>query len=372
MLIPMKCPNLFVFLLVTVSLFGAAYAHGRLINPPGRSSMWRFGFQTPKNYNDNELFCGGFSHQQSLGGKCGLCGDPYDQSPPRENEAGGKYAKGIISRRYRKGSQMDITIQITANHLGYFEFRLCDNNDVTKPITNECLKHLLVNSETKETKHPIGTVKGNITITVDLPQNLTCSQCVIQWRYHTGNSWGNDETGQGVGYGPQEEFYACADIAIFNEDVVNKMQPSITSPAKEKVTTLFSTKGTPTTMFSTKGTLTTMSSTTATPTTMSSTKATPTLSSILKLSTSRESPTFSTKAEELLTSTKARPDALTTTTMAQTKPTTPLKHTQSAPPSPSSDTLSCVSLSLVTTDFWCNSSCNHVPPYCPPTVCHCS
>jgi hypothetical protein len=35
--------------------------HGRLIDPPSRSSAWRFGFNTTINYNDNELFCGGFN-----------------------------------------------------------------------------------------------------------------------------------------------------------------------------------------------------------------------------------------------------------------------------------------------------------------------
>lgn len=34
--------------------------HGRLLDPPARASMWRVGFSTPKNYNDNQLNCGGF------------------------------------------------------------------------------------------------------------------------------------------------------------------------------------------------------------------------------------------------------------------------------------------------------------------------
>ena len=38
-------------------------AHGRLMDPPARNSMWRFGFPNPVNYNDNELFCGGFAGQ---------------------------------------------------------------------------------------------------------------------------------------------------------------------------------------------------------------------------------------------------------------------------------------------------------------------
>ena len=33
--------------------------HGRLIEPPSRASMWRYGFDTPIDYNDNQLFCGG-------------------------------------------------------------------------------------------------------------------------------------------------------------------------------------------------------------------------------------------------------------------------------------------------------------------------
>ena len=35
--------------------------HGRMRVPPSRSSMWRDGFGTPTNYDDNQLFCGGFN-----------------------------------------------------------------------------------------------------------------------------------------------------------------------------------------------------------------------------------------------------------------------------------------------------------------------
>lgn len=53
--------------------------HGRLIEPPSRATMWRYGFDTPPNYNDHELYCGGYSRQwQRNGGKCGICGDAYD------------------------------------------------------------------------------------------------------------------------------------------------------------------------------------------------------------------------------------------------------------------------------------------------------
>ncbi len=33
--------------------------HGMMLDPPARASMWRFGFNTPINYDDNGLNCGG-------------------------------------------------------------------------------------------------------------------------------------------------------------------------------------------------------------------------------------------------------------------------------------------------------------------------
>ena len=40
---------------------------------------FRYGFNTPPNYNDHELYCGGYSRQwRTNEGKCGICGDPWD------------------------------------------------------------------------------------------------------------------------------------------------------------------------------------------------------------------------------------------------------------------------------------------------------
>lgn len=33
--------------------------HGMMWDPPARSTMWRLGFNTPINYDDNALNCGG-------------------------------------------------------------------------------------------------------------------------------------------------------------------------------------------------------------------------------------------------------------------------------------------------------------------------
>ena len=65
-----------------------------------------------------------------MDGKCGVCGDPYDG--PRDNEAGGMYASGIISAHYSPGDVMEVFLDIHANHDGWNEWRLCPNNDVNK------------------------------------------------------------------------------------------------------------------------------------------------------------------------------------------------------------------------------------------------
>ena len=48
-------------------------------------------------------------------GRCGICGDPWDEKQPRKNEAGGKYGKGIITEHYSEGQVS--TIQKRNNYL---------------------------------------------------------------------------------------------------------------------------------------------------------------------------------------------------------------------------------------------------------------
>lgn len=44
-----------------LTLVRSTQGHGRLIEPPSRASMWRYGYNTPVNYLDNQLFCGGYT-----------------------------------------------------------------------------------------------------------------------------------------------------------------------------------------------------------------------------------------------------------------------------------------------------------------------
>ncbi|KAK6959371.1 cell wall integrity and stress response component 4 [Biomphalaria glabrata] len=198
--------------------------HGRLMDPPARNSMWRLGFPNPVNYNDNELYCGGRMTQWARNnGKCGVCGDPHHAK--REHEAGGKYANGIITREYKQGDVIDVAVHVTANHKGFFEFRICPVEDPKVEVTQECLdKIVLEKADGNGTKYFLPESQSNqfFNVSLRLPSDLTCKQCVIQWKYRTGNTWDKDETGKFcVGCGPQEEFYNCADVTIHGKSVPN-------------------------------------------------------------------------------------------------------------------------------------------------------
>lgn len=129
-----------------LSLIDWIESHGRLIEPPSRASAWRYGFDTPHNYNDHELYCGGFTRQWVKNeGKCGVCGDAWDSKlvkvnlqfhrlliivrfcrrKPRAHEYGGVFGQGVIVRKYGVGATVNIRVELTANHNGYFEFRIC-------------------------------------------------------------------------------------------------------------------------------------------------------------------------------------------------------------------------------------------------------
>ena len=198
---------------LSLGLIASVLGHGYLLDPPSRNTAWRFGFDNPKHFTDNELNCGGFSNQWNKNnGKCGVCGDPYEKKDP-EFIVPGAYAKGIITKTYEMGQEIEVLVELTSNHRGYFVFRL--GKIGTPPITEEKLTHVL--------KQPNGWKKWMLTsnrndkfrIKLKLPEGLTCDHCVLQWWYSAGNNWGCDGDGTcGLGHGPQETFVNCADIRI--------------------------------------------------------------------------------------------------------------------------------------------------------------
>lgn len=49
------------FVILFVVFVGEVWGHGMVLDPPNRSSLWRFDEKAPVNYNDNENFCGGYA-----------------------------------------------------------------------------------------------------------------------------------------------------------------------------------------------------------------------------------------------------------------------------------------------------------------------
>lgn len=127
-----------------------------------------------------------FQHQwQMNSGKCGVCGDPVDLSP-RQNEVGGKFANGIISRYYSTNDTfINIIVEVKKNMRGYFEFRLCPEVSESVPVTHACLDkyQLEVAGHGKqfEAMH-----EGMNHLQIRLPTGVACERCVLQWKWHTG------------------------------------------------------------------------------------------------------------------------------------------------------------------------------------------
>ena len=75
-------------------------------------------------------------HQQNLGGKCGICGDPWDG--PKPHEVPGRYANGIIVDNFKSGHEVEVTVQVTKYHKGYFEFKWCPNDNINEDPVQDC------------------------------------------------------------------------------------------------------------------------------------------------------------------------------------------------------------------------------------------
>ena len=53
------------------------------------------------------------------------------------HEIGGIFANGILGRRYSAGQVIDIEVELTSNHMGYFELHLCPMSEY-RSETQEC------------------------------------------------------------------------------------------------------------------------------------------------------------------------------------------------------------------------------------------
>jgi hypothetical protein len=124
------------------------------------------------------------------GGQCGVCGDVWNSTVPRDHELGGRYVSGIIVRRYKTSGTANVIVELTATHRGYFEFRLCplDGLENGKDASWDCLNSYQLNIRGSNNKQYIvdDSLPMKHQMTVELPDGLECQHCVLQWKYNTG------------------------------------------------------------------------------------------------------------------------------------------------------------------------------------------
>ena len=115
-------------------------------------------------------------------------------------------------------------MDLTANHGGYFEFRLCPINDRKTHATQECFDKnpLLIQDITGEDfKYHIRdrSKQGHMNMTVRLPAALSCRHCVMQWRYWTGERLWQISRKQNLGFGQKAWTPAHPNQNIFHSTV---------------------------------------------------------------------------------------------------------------------------------------------------------
>jgi len=104
---------------------------------------------------------------------------------------------------------------VTAAHKGYFEFKLCPKSSAEELTTQECLDKNILKLADGSTQFTGIETSGIYHVPIQLPADISCDHCVIQWHYKAGNSWGVcEDGGQKMGCGAQETFVNCADVAI--------------------------------------------------------------------------------------------------------------------------------------------------------------
>ena len=82
-----------------------------------------------------------------------------------------------------------MTAKITANHKGYFEFRLCaDKQSMDELANQECFDKHVLQFDDGSTRFHIDSATGFKDVLVKLPDGVTCQYCVLQWTYTAGRN----------------------------------------------------------------------------------------------------------------------------------------------------------------------------------------
>jgi len=227
--------------IATVSLAAASVnAHGYLKTPAARN--WARSIPEHMTYEPQSLPAGGPGSVFENGGYAhGMCGDSKANPDQKWN------MPGQVQASYTEGETIDMSVVITAHHSGWFEAQLCDKQDISeecfyanrlmrpgctdvndeecfrvwKPLLSLEVPHSSMDGFSG-TMDVVDRSTSNIFTTelhyqMVLPQDVTCSHCVMRWHWFTTNSCAAKSDGQS---GTSEEFWNCADVRV--SDVLNQ------------------------------------------------------------------------------------------------------------------------------------------------------
>ena len=181
---------------------------------------------------------------------------------PRANEAGGRYGRGIVTRKYTKGQVIKVGISLFSPYASPLLYSSpspprCGSN--SRPTTWATLSSASAQTTTRQRqppklvwiggqtpppplllplllpnfpspplplRYPLEQAGGSGTsyypgpgnrvfeTQYRLPKDLTCAQCVFQWRYIAANNWGENNTSQGS--------LLCSYVAVVNKQSIRQ------------------------------------------------------------------------------------------------------------------------------------------------------
>ncbi|KAK3577339.1 hypothetical protein CHS0354_008435 [Potamilus streckersoni] len=155
------------------------------------------------------------NHQGVTAGKCGVCGDPYNET--QDHDDNGRFASGIIVRSYQEGLYVNITFFTSGRTLGYVEFRLCPRNSTDYSLNQMCFDMFpLWIVESDSLRFYLGSRGGIYDVHVLLPSGISCEKCVLQWTYVQGFPSASDSKNCTCinDFYEREQFVNCADVEI--------------------------------------------------------------------------------------------------------------------------------------------------------------
>lgn len=128
-----------------------------------------------------------------LGGVPGVCGDPFQSMTDIRTNFLNEPCS--IQETVPEGSEYTVTVELSNQHGGYFEFAICPES---MGPTEECFEEYVLMTESGSTEYWAQPTPQSGSISVDnrevynvkvqLPEGLTCEHCTLMWTWWTSHT----------------------------------------------------------------------------------------------------------------------------------------------------------------------------------------